>query len=85
MVGKELRENLLKKECNVCFTGAVTYRVVQVATQDVADQQGQVVTTTGFPAGAQVVFSTLYQTISDFNNPGKETFLEHCGKRRKCL
>lgn len=35
--------------------GPVTYRVVQVATQDGTDTQPQVVTTAGLPAGAQVV------------------------------
>lgn len=33
----------------------MTYRVVQVAPQDGSDPQTQVVTTAGFPAGAQVI------------------------------
>lgn len=42
----------------MCYiTGAVTYRVVQVATQDGTEHQAQVVSTTGFPAGAQVLQS----------------------------
>ena len=39
--------------------GPVTYRVVQVAAQDGTDPQPQVVTTTGLPAGAQVVVTDL--------------------------
>jgi len=39
-------------------TGAVTYRVVQVAPQDGSDPQSQVVTA-GFPAGAQVKIITF--------------------------
>ena len=39
--------------------GPVTYRVVQVATQDGTESQPQVVTTTGLPAGAQVVVFRL--------------------------
>lgn len=42
--------------------GAVTYRVVQVATGDGTETQAQVVSTTGFPAGAQAVIQ------SPFNN-----------------
>lgn len=41
-------------EVGDCFsTGQVTYRVVQV-TQDGSEATAQVVSTTGFPAGAQV-------------------------------
>ena len=27
---------------------------------------------------------TLYHTILTFNDPDKEAFLKHCGKKRKC-
>ena len=27
---------------------------------------------------------TLCRTILTFNDPGKESFYKHCGKRRKC-
>ena len=37
------------------WEGAVTYRVVQVATGDGTESQAQVVSATGFPAGAQVI------------------------------
>ena len=28
--------------------------------------------------------STLYRTIQLYNNPSKESFWKHCGRRRKC-
>ena len=31
-----------------------------------------------------ILFVILYQTIPGFNDPRKETFGKHCGKRRKC-
>ena len=38
-----------------CLLGPVTYRVVQVASQDGTETQPHVVTTGGLPTGAQVV------------------------------
>ncbi|XP_053408136.1 upstream stimulatory factor 2-like isoform X2 [Mercenaria mercenaria] len=43
--------------------GAVTYRVVQVATQDGTEHQAQVVST-GFPAGAQAVIQSPFSSGS---------------------
>ena len=36
------------------------------------------------PAQYSVLKKTLYHTIPTFNNPDKESFCKHCGKRRKC-
>ncbi|KAL4228593.1 Upstream stimulatory factor 2 [Mactra antiquata] len=44
--------------------GPVTYRVVQVATQDGTEQQAQVVTTSGFPVGTQAVVQTPFNNGS---------------------
>lgn len=46
--------------------GPVTYRVVQVASQDGTEAQPQVVTTTGLPAGAQVA---VVQNPFNSNSP----------------
>ncbi|XP_014785091.1 upstream stimulatory factor 2 [Octopus bimaculoides] len=63
-------------EVGDCFsTGQVTYRVVQV-TQDGSEATAQVVSTTGFPAGAQVAQAVIQTPFSNGGSPTPESQAE---------